>query len=799
MKRTLLAAGGLGLAFIVFAVAWAWLAMRASLPRLDGEMTLLGLRAPVTVERDSLGVPTLRASNREDLALATGFVHAQDRFFQMDLMRKRAAGELASLFGPAALAVDRANRVHRFRHVAQQVLEWATEEERRLVRAYSHGVNQGLNALDAKPFEYVLLRAVPDAWTEVDTVLTAFAMYLSLDDHTASRESSRSALHAVLPQPIYELLEPLGTEWDAPLLGEPIAPPPVPGPEVYDLRALQDVDFEAIAAQARGSLRNTSEIPGSNNWAVAGTRTSNGKAILANDMHLPLGVPNTFYRARLIISATGQVNPRLDITGVMIPGSFTIVAGSNRNVAWGFTNSYGDWMDLVVLEISPDDPHRYLTPEGLVAFEEHTELLYVNGGEPEAFTFRSSVWGPVVDRDHMNRPRALSWLAHYPEAVNFGLYRLERARDVYEAIVLGTRTGIPPQNFVVADRDGRIAWTLMGRAPVRAGFDASVASTWSKHGTGWRGWLQPELYPRVIDPESGLIWTANSRVVDAKQLPVIGSHGYPLAARAHQIQGQLNLLDEATLRDMLAVQLDDRALMLQDWQALLLDVLSPDTLSDFPSRREFRRLVEDWGARASVSSAGYRLVRGFRDAVLESVFAALTAEVRTRYPKATLIPSHQFEGSLKRLVRDRPMHLLDPRFESWEGLMLAAIDRLIEELAGQSPDALARRTWGQRNTVRIAHPMSRAVPLMSGWLDMPAEPLPGDADMPRVQAVSFGASVRFAVSPGAEESGYLHMPAGQSGHPLSPFYRAGHRAWADGEAMSFLPGEPAFRLVLRPH
>ncbi|HVR96205.1 MAG TPA: penicillin acylase family protein, partial [Thermoanaerobaculia bacterium] len=277
---------------------WLRSEIRSSLPQLDGERAIPGLGAAVSIERDGLGVPTIRAASRRDAVRALGFLHAQDRFFQMDLMRRQAAGELSELFGPAALDVDRQNRVHRFRHVARQSLARATPEERAILESYAAGVNAGLGALAAKPFEYVPLRLAPAPWKAEDSILVVLAMFRELQGGDPGVESSKGMMADLLPRQLFDFLTPAGTEWDAPIEGGPIPMPPLPGPEVIDLRA-------APAQAAAYSSRQLDETagsyhPGSNNWAVAGSHTADGRALLANDMHLGLGVPNTWYRASII-------------------------------------------------------------------------------------------------------------------------------------------------------------------------------------------------------------------------------------------------------------------------------------------------------------------------------------------------------------------------------------------------------------------------------------------------------------------------------------------------------------------
>ncbi|MCP5198192.1 MAG: penicillin acylase family protein [Gammaproteobacteria bacterium] len=796
---------GIGLlALLAIAAGWLYGQLRGSLPQLDGSTVLNGLDAPVLVERDALGIPVIRGVNRLDIARATGFVHAQERFFQMDLLRRTAAGELAALFGPAALDLDRAHRLHRFRHRARQALAAVPPEDRALIDAYTAGVNTGLAALAAPPFEYLLLRTAPEPWRIEDTPLAVYAMYLNLQGQQWRRESTRGLLHDRLPPTLADFLDPLGTEWDAPLLGHALPSPPLPGPETFDLRRQSVVDIVPAPARARQppafalfptvAADPSETVSGSNNWAVAGQWTAHGGALLANDMHLALRVPNIWYRASLLYPDKQGRERR--ITGVTLPGTPAITAGSNGHIAWGFTNSQGDWADLVILEPGADDDH-YLTPDGPRAFTHIQETLRVKDGPPATLEILETVWGPVVDRDHRGRRRALRWVAHEPRAFNLDLMALERSETVEAALDAFNRAGVPEQNVLVAGADGRVAWTLSGPIPRRFGYTGRVPSSWADGRRGWDGWLEPAEYPRIVDPPSGRLWTANGRVVNGTWLDLLGDGGYALGARARQIRDDLQAARRFDEADFLALQLDDRALFLQRWRDLLLAVLTPEATHADPRRRDMRRWVTDWGGRAAVDSVGYRLVRAFRLKVRERAFAPLTVACLQADPRFDYTLIRQHEGPLWQLVTQQPPHLLDPRYPDWSALLLDAADATRAELtAGGQP--LDKKSWGDQNSIHIQHPFSRFLPWLSGWLDMPTRALPGDQYMPRVQTPRNGSSERLAVAPGREAEGILHMPGGQSGHPLSPFYRAGFDAWADGQPSPFLPGPTRYRLTLTP-
>jgi penicillin amidase len=790
LKRFAIVAGiALGLVVVAAVGGGVWLnhELDESLPTLDGEVRLAGLSAPVTVERDDLGVPTVRGSSRTDVARATGFLHAQERFFQMDLMRRRAAGELAELVGPAVLAEDRRNRVHRFRAVARANVATVEDEIGGVLDAYAAGVNAGLTALGAPPPEYLALRTEPKPWAIEDTMLVVLAMYLELQDHRGRRESNLGLVADLLPRELFEFLATPGTEWDAPLVGEPFATPPVPPAEVFDLRTRRQEQTPAEAGEPPA-------YAGSNGWAVAGAHTDDGGALLANDMHLPHSLPNIWYRMSLVWPGPEGKDHR--VTGATLPGAPVIIVGSNGYVAWGFTNSQVDFSDLVLLESDPEDEDTYRTPGGPRRIEHIEERIRVKGGDDELLDVERTLWGPVIDRDHLGRRRALRWIAHDVDSSNFGLLRMELARDLDEALDVAAHARIPTQNCQIADRHGRIAWTLMGPLPRRIGFDGSTPRSWAVGDVGWDGHLTPGEHPRVVDPPSGRVWSGNNRVAGGDMLERIGDGGFVLGARARQVRDDLMALARADEEDMLDVQLDDRALFLERWRALLLETLSPEAVAGDARRAELRRLVEEtWTGRASIDSVSFRMVRAFRLYLTEQAIGSITSICKEADDRFSYWSLFQLEGPLWKLVTERPMHLLDPRFESWDAQLLSAVDALLERF-GEEEGPLAQQTWGDRNTVLVRHPLSLAVPQLSRWLDIPPRPLPGSGHMPRVQNVRFGASMRMAVTPGREAEGLFHMPGGQSGHPRSPYYRAGHDAWAEGEPTPLLPGPAVHRLTL---
>jgi penicillin amidase len=700
----------------------------------------------------------------------------------MDLMRRSAAGELAELFGKKAVPADEAARLHDFRRLAREDLLRLNPAERALVDAYTRGVNAGLHALAKKPFEYILLRTEPADWQPEDTVLVAFAMALQLND-PGNYERSLTALRNVYGTAVLDFLAPLATTADAAMDGSMGQPVPIPAARDIDLRS-NDAPPPAATAEADAARA------GSNSFALSGARTANGAPLLASDMHLHLGVPNTWYRARLTW-------PGHAVTGVTLPGTPLVVAGSNGHVAWGFTHACADTSDVVIIEPNSITHTLYRHGDDLVKFGTRHEVIKVKGGAPVNFDVSTTIWGPVIGTGEKGRPLVLHWTLYEPGAINLSLVAMEDAQTVTEAVAVAHRAGIPAQNLLAVDAQGHIGWTIAGALPRRSGYDGRLAVTWTYGDRYWDGTVPAANVPSIIDPADGQLWTANNRIIGDPGLRLIGDGGYDRPVRAARIRDDLRALHKATPADLLAIQLDDHAPLLDRWRQLLLATLTPAAVAKKSSRAALRRELENWDARARIDSVSYRLVRLFRQQTASLVFTPVFAPCYDRYADFNWHQFH-YEQPLWALLQDRPANWLNPQFKTWDALLLAAADGVVAQLDEQGV-ALNRATWGRRNRAQIKHPFSRVLPgWLTAWLDMPADPLPGDSLTPRVQTPDFGASERFVVSPGHEAEGIFEMPGGQSGHPLSPFYRAGHEAWVHGQPAPFLPGPAAHTLTLAP-
>lgn len=792
--------------------------LRASLPALDGELTLSKLANAVTVTRDVNGTVAIAARDTVDAMRALGFVHAQERFFEMDLTRRAAAGELSALLGSATIEYDKKKRQHRFRARMNEVWPTLPVDQKKIMTAYAEGVNSGVAGLKATPWQYTLLRAATQPWTEIDSMLVMCEMFYMLQSKSFDGAFENARLREKMSEPVFAWLKPLGGTWDAALDGSIIAPVAMPTSEQLNVRASKVVSVASAALETTSeasskisgafewsplatsaSSDNENQV-GSNAWAVDGTLTKTGAGMLANDMHLGFSVPNIWFRAEFVVGEVSNKTSAKKIAGVTLPGVPALVAGSNGNIAWGFTNSYGKWFDWV--PITAAEPITI-----------QRESINVKSGEPIEIDIRETQFGPILETVVENtglkttgsettadRKYALHWIAHRPGAINPNIIQLMFAKTVGEALLIAQQSGVPHQNFLVVDSAGNLGWTIAGRMPRRYVVNNAENSGLNIVENSQRaGWAMPadisnELlpvaeYPVIKNPPAGRLWTANNRQlggelgigVGAAGGTKIGEGGFDLGARGQQIRDRLFLLrqkpndkpiDEAVLY---AIQLDTEARFMKRWAQRMQNVAAQ--IPDQPNAVETSQLLSAWNGKADADQAGYLLAKTFRQKVLDQLWKSWVSAATGTEPKGTW--DGRFEYAAVAAIEAKAPHLLPLPFKTWDAFLAAQFTAAAEDLI-KANGSLAASVWGKSNVATVRHPLSRAVPALGYFLDMPRVPVSGDSNLPKVVAGNFGASQRTVVSPGHEETAILTMPGGQSGHPLSPFYGAGHGDWLAG-------------------
>ncbi|HCU25435.1 MAG TPA: penicillin acylase family protein [Deltaproteobacteria bacterium] len=765
--------------------------LQSSLPVLEGERIIATLDSPVTVSSDRFGISTIRAASRFDAFRALGYVTARDRLFQMDMMRRAASGRLSEVIGKLALKIDVEHRVMGFNRVASKIAQALPEEQRKALSAYAEGVNAFIQQMETPPIEFILLGYRPAPWAIEDSVLVYLNIFEDLYGHSDS-ERMMTVMKKTLPPEVVEFLTPDTSVYAVPLMGgdesfRPIRPIPAAA-----LSAIRKLPPEKNHKEAQ--LLETKDVfPGSNQWAVGGSRTPDGRAILANDMHLGLRLPNIWYRASL------QYEGGTEISGVTLPGTPPIIIGSNGQVAWGFTVLMADILDLVKLEINPENPAEYKTPEGWKPFELIQEAIQVRWGKDAVIEVRGTIWGPVLETKVAGEPVALHWSVLESGEIDMGLLAMDGVENLEEGMGVLNRFRGPPLNALIADKEGKIAWTATGRIPIRKGFDGTSSESWADGSKAWIGYIPPDQLPRVVNPPSGFLVTANNRTL-GKDYPYPIGYDFAVGYRAYRIHERLQAIERTTEPQMFSLQLDTTSHFFDFYRDLALRLLTEKTVHENPLLLQAKQAIEAWDGRADTESRGFGLLVRFRQILDKDVFDPFLTSCREADAAFSYV-WHNRETPLRAMLSaEIPETNPDPEhYPNWDAFLLGkltqAVNEIKEEYRGK---AIEQLSWGDMNRAHIVEPLFGEIPLFGRLFKMPEDPLSGCLFCVRVSASSYGASERMVVSPGHDESGILHMPAGQSGHPLSPHYRDQHPYWVQGKPLPFLPGKAIHTLILKP-
>ncbi|MEO8467639.1 MAG: penicillin acylase family protein [Gammaproteobacteria bacterium] len=784
MKRLAVAALVLVLALAVGIYAL----VAASLPRRSGEALVAGLDEAVSIALDARAIPAIRAASFIDALRAQGYMHAQERFFEMDLLRRAPAGELAALFGERALSSDLAQKPFEFRTRARALLAELPAEHVEWLNAYTAGVNAGLADLRARPPEYWLFRATPAPWQNEDSLLVVFAFYTMLSNNE-SFERTQGMLRDAVPEAVYAFLTPSTSRFDRPIVGASDADPtggytplPIPASDTVDLRGSAE-PAETPAPRVDPPLLG----PASNQWAVDRSRGAGGHAWLANDPHLSLRVPSLFYRSEL--EWPGGV-----VRGVGVPGLPGILIGANAELAWGATVSNADQADWVVVEPDSADANRYRTPEGSEAFGAHTVEVAVAGrAQPEHLTVQTSRWGPIVAHDGRGRPLALhaTWLE--PHGVNLAVLELARAISVGDGISMLERWAGPSLNWMLADSGGDIGWLVNGPLPQRVGFDGSRPESWAD---GSRAWAGESERPQQVGGRDGALFTANNRTLPPEKAATL-SRMWMRPLRAKRIDELLAARNTFGARDFLAMQLDTRAEAYDQIRDTLLAVVPANDPE--PLLRSARDHVERWNGRADVDQPGFRILHVYYRKLVERAIAPLLA------PAIAMDPSYVYrwplaDEVLRRLLDEQPPNLLTREYANWSQFLRQVLLDALRSIDTDETRPDINAPWGAFNVLDVAHPFAGlgALAPLAPWLRLPSAPLPGSTVSLRVAAPNYGAVIRMSVSPAAPEDGVLEMAGGQSGHFLSAQFRDEQQDWLDGAPSPFLAGPAVSRITLEP-
>jgi penicillin amidase len=786
---------------IVAGGGWLYWHVRASLPQLDGAIQVAGLSAPVEVLRDARGVPHLRASSLQDLFFAQGYVTAQDRLWQMDLSRRLAEGELSEVFGERTLRFDLENRTLGFRQVSQRALTELSPEARAPLTAYANGVNAFIAShRERLPIEFFLLKYRPRPWTEVDSLGVALNMAKTLNT-TWGTDLMRERIRAKLGPELSADLLPDHSPLDEPVAELPATPGRMPkktsGLSFRGVPQTRDDEESRMSVTFRArflaSLGMTSEVDdptlagllsaneesnpglGSNNWVVSGAHTQSGKPLLANDPHLDHSVPSVWYMLHLKA-------PGLNVSGVSLPGLPLVVIGHNERIAWGMTNTGPDVQDLYAESFDSGAPNKYLHDGAWVDAEVRDEVIKVRGKRDYRFIVKVTRHGPIISHAG-NRDLALRWTALEPHALSAlfnGASKIGLAQNWEEfTTALRDYTG-PMQNFVYADMDGNIGYYAAAWVPIRKQGTGAVPVPGSTDDYDWTGYIPFDDLPHAFNPASGMIATANGRVVPDAYPYFITSHWDP-PFRTARIFQLLRAGKAFTVDDMLRIQTD--IVSLEDkWLAKQLLKASLHDQPHDPDAQYALSLLSHWDGEARMDSAATLVCEVTRKALLERILRSKLGSDLSVYHwgMSTVFLENVLANNWARWLPPGDSSFADTLMRSLE----AGVKQIPSRVGSRSPDAWK---WGNTVLLTFYHPLGQGLPLLGRLLDVGAFPQAGTATTVKATTARHGPSMRMVVDLSNLDHSVQNITLGESGQVFSPYYKDQFDAWYNGRSfpMSF--------------
>ncbi len=770
---------------------------RRALPQLDGQSKIPGISAPVKVTRDTHGVPAIEAANLEDLFFAQGYVTAQDRLWQMDGMRRFAAGEFAEILGENYLAHDRQQRILGLRAVARRSVEESSPRDRSFFEAYARGVNAYIrDHSNHLPIEFRILGYKPAPWTPEDAVLMGASMVQSLNHGSyLSAVAKEKFLARLGPELASDLF--VNSSWhDRP----PNHVPPRfdhPDEENDSGRDADDVTRSSATqwlVSDTGSFPLWAPRPGSNNWVVSGTHTVTGKPLLSNDMHLNHQMPNLWYEVHLRCG-------NFDVAGVSLPGLPFVIVGHNQRIGWGFTNVGPTVEDLYIETVN--DKGQYLTSQGWRDLEHRREIIHVKDKPDAAVDVAVTRHGPIVTELIPGEKRllALRWTLY--DGLHNIFFDLNSAQNWDEFLKALSGLDSPGQNVVYADVDGHIGYHATGRIPIRASGDGSVPVSGADDAHEWTGYVPFEKLPSLFDPPWGIIGTANGRITP-NNYPYLLSVEWDAPWRTERIYRVLESGKKFAPADMLALETDVYSAF--DRFCAERFVYALDHAQGLSERaRQARDLMRDWNGSMSTDSAAATIeVMARRELARILLDNKLNA---TGNPSGYSLSADDYRWAmasvwLENVLLKQPKRWLPQKFNDYDAVLVAAVEHVVE--AQGSPSKLSEWRFGTAFPLTIQHPVLGKFPLLRSWTGPGRVAQSGNGFTVKQVGPTFGPSVRMTLDFSNFDQSTLNTVTGQGGNFLSPYYMDQWKAWNEGFTfrLPFSPQEvqenKAHQLVLEP-
>ena len=780
---------------VIAALWWLYWIARSPLPQLDGSVAVPGISSKVRVVRDEHGAPTIEAATLEDLFFAQGYVTAQDRLWQMDVMRRAAAGELSEVIGEATVKMDREERILGLRLAAESAEKNITPRDRAYFDAYTRGVNAFLEShRDHLSLEFRLMKYTPRPWTVTDSLLVGARMVQDLNHYSNPPALTREKVLAKLgPELTADLY--VNSSWR----DRPPTEKRRMDEEPATKRDDDDDDDDEEVDPDGGSNRITSVTPsalipeqvdlfrpGSNNWVVSGQHTVSGKPLLSNDMHLDHQMPNLWFEAHLR-TTTGS----FDVAGVTLPGVPFVIVGHNQRIGWGFTNVGPTVEDDFIEEFNAQG--QYKTPAGWIDPQHRRETIHVKGKPDVTFDVVTTRHGPIITEllPGETRKIALRWTLQDGEGLVF--FDVNTAQNWDEFRKAFSAFGAPGQNVMYADMDGHIGYQATGRVPIRASGDGSLPVSGSDDAHEWKGWIPYDEMPRVYDPPSGILATANGRIApDGYKYSI--STEWEAPWRTDRIYRVLESGKKFAPADMLALQMD----VSSTYDRFCADkfVYAIDHAAKASDRaKKAAEILRDWDGRMSADSPAPTIETKARGELvrllLEPKLGAAPDNPAAKAAPGTLNwKSYHWAMSsvwLENVLTKQPARWLPEGYSDYGGLLTAAVENAVRQTEDPSkvPSDLSQWKWGNNYPVEIDHLVLSQLPLIGRFTGPGSHPLSGSNYTVKAVGRGFGPSERLTWNFANFDESTLNLVTGESGIFLSPYYMDQWQAWYAGSTFVF--------------
>ena len=739
-----------GAALIIFVcIIYIYLTFTNALAKTSGEIFTDGLNKPVVIKRDSKGIPLIEAETHLDSIFALGYLHAQERFFQMDILRRTAQGTLSELVGKKGIEIDKQALKYKFEIHANQAYNQLPERHQDVLSAYTKGVNQGLKTLSGNPFEYELrdLNVLP--WQPQDSLLVVYALYMTMQGHDYIRAKHHYLLKTTLPSELYSYIFP---EYSAASLMPNEAG--MPSQEEWTVREIKinEPEITSLTREYGGRPKGVGLV-------ISAEHVNSEQPIISSDLNMRLSNPTLWFRVSKLVKTQAET---YNFHGITLPGLPISMFGSNGHIAWSITSNNYEWGSLRAV------------PKEDVALETVHRVINVKGKEPHDVEITYAESGVVVGETETGEILLWHWSADGADAVNLRFADIALAKSVASALEVVDDSRFLQFDVFLADKENNIGWSILGYWPYQSS-------------------------PKIINPEGKRIYKADTLAAIAKtrsQSQRLDS----VTSRDAQISDSLSIMFSPDQDVLFRTLVDVRHTSLMKWQNALLSILTEPKFCERTIFCRFEKDIDAWNGSVDGNSVGFVLIKAFRDRMATKVFSQILApvinkEILTVEDYFSLTDS--WETPLLDLVESRPQHLLSNKYQDWNSLFLSALDDINRFLASNF-DSDTEIADYQNRDVEFKHLFEQQNSLINVITTPANVSASGDYFLPKINQKNFGANVRLVLSPGEDFQGLVSMPLGQTANPFSRYWLRGHTDWVNDQPNRLTPGKEIDALYLVP-